>query len=254
MVKKIIFIALAVLVSFPLLYLPAKAKNADPPDLPDSDLPENNGVYPVPGHPELKLHVLSHPARGSRPAKPTPTPTSAPVLNCSLEDPDSSSVSGVTGWYLPPSFSYLLNSSSVPASVGAENLTWIAQNGYLQWAEALSGQVSVSFAGQTLSTRARLDGQNIITWGRAASGTLGVTYIWTYGDGEVAEADTIMNKGYAWSWSDPDTWHGSVCAYPGSYDAQNILTHELGHWFGTDDDYDQEFENNTMYGFGDVLE
>ena len=45
------------------------------------------------------------------------------------------------------------------------------------------------------------------------------------------------------------------CAYIESYDAQNILTHEIGHWFGLDDEYDAtNYQNATMYGYGSKTE
>jgi hypothetical protein len=245
-VNRILLLFLTLFIFFPSLSGIAKAKT--------TNLPEKNGVYPVPGHPELRLRVFVHPARGSRPPKPTPTPTPTPVLNCSLTDPGSDTVSSITGWYLPSTFGYYLNSNSVPASVGSQNLGTIAGNGFSQWEAAVSNKVNMEYAGDTGLTRAKLDGTNIIAWGRAANGTLGITYIWSYAGGEVAEVDTIMNKSYPWTWSDPAGWGGSFCAYTQTYDAQDILTHELGHWYGVDDDYADKYANNTMYGYGDVME
>ena len=57
---------------------------------------------------------------------------------------------------------------------------------------------------------------------------------------------------FNWAWSDQTT--NSNCAYSGIYDAQNILTHETGHWMGLDDTYTDEFTNNTMYGYGNTGE
>ena len=59
-----------------------------------------------------------------------------------------------------------------------------------------------------------------------------------------------MNKAYVWTWSGGTT----DCAYTESYDAQNILTHEIGHWFGLDDEYTDEYIENTMYGYGSKWE
>ena len=60
-----------------------------------------------------------------------------------------------------------------------------------------------------------------------------------------------MNKRFNWYWSDPSSWPaGQICAYEGVYDAQNILTHELGHTIGLDDEYESSYINNTMYGYG----
>ena len=90
-----------------------------------------------------------------------------------------------------------------------------------------------------------------MAWGRTSRSALAVTYTWYYTNtGEVADVDTIMNNSYPWSWGGGS----ATCAYPNSYDAQNILTHELGHWMGLDDKYTEEFINNTMYGYGSPRE
>ena len=40
-----------------------------------------------------------------------------------------------------------------------------------------------------------------------------------------------------------------------AYDAQEILTHELGHWMGLGDMYDAaNYQNATMYGYGSKAE
>ena len=70
------------------------------------------------------------------------------------------------------------------------------------------------------------------------------------------ELDTIMNNKFKWAWSDPATWASQpgyisgTCAYQGVYDAQDILTHELGHWYGLDDEYATNYLYNTMFGYG----
>ena len=74
---------------------------------------------------------------------------------------------------------------------------------------------------------------------------MGVTYVWYYtATNLVADVDTIMNKKYPWSLS---------CS-TNSYNAEDILTHELGHWFGLDDEYTGNFIDNTMYGYGSKAE
>ncbi|MEK7497903.1 MAG: matrixin family metalloprotease [Patescibacteria group bacterium] len=197
------------------------------------ELPEKSGVYNVPGNPKLKLWVFAH-DRG----KPAPTP---PAATCT--DNDSASVVGPTGWRLPPgSWGYRLNTASVPSSVGSANIAAVTTTAFDRWSTASTNAVTFSNIGATSTDRANLDGQNIIAWGRTQGTALGVTYTWyDRATGLAIETDTIMNKKFSWSLN--------ICS-PNSYDAQDILTHELGHWMGLNDEYDSIYVDNTMYGYG----
>lgn len=209
---------------------------------PDSEVAAEDGVYDVLGHPELKVKVFVHKEK----AKPG---ASAPALVCGLNDPASSAIVGDAGWRLPASVSYWLNTASVPSSVGGGNLGTIAGSGFGAWQTALGTTTArnLSFAGATFTDRSRFDGQNIIAWGRTSGTALGVTYVWYYtATRQVAEVDTIMNKKFSWTWNGG----GTACANSASYDAQDILTHEIGHWYGLKDEYDSAYANNTMYGYG----
>lgn len=224
--------------------------------------PDVSGVYEVPERPGMKVRVFAHPPKPTPPAAPgrTPKPSVSPTpeavvsnsLVCGLADPDSNSIVGKAGWKIPSgNWTYLLNLGSVPSTVGQANLDTIVKAGFNQYTSASLNKVVFIRGVDTSSSRARLDGKNIITWGRAGSGTLGVTYVWYYpSTGLTAEIDTIMNNRYKWSWS-----NSNVCADNSSYDAQNIMTHELGHWLGLNDEYNAgAFGNNTMYGYGSINE
>lgn len=224
--------------------------------------PDVSGIYEVPDRPGMKVRVFAHPPRPTPPAAPgrTPKPSASPtpvaaVNNsrvCGLADPNSNAVVGKAGWKIPSgNWNYQLNPSSVPLSVGQGNLDTIVNSGFNQYKSAASNKVNFVKGINTSVNRARLDGRNIITWGRAGSGTLGVTYIWYYpSTGLTAEIDTVMNNRYKWSWS-----NSNVCADNLTYDAQNIMTHELGHWLGLNDEYDStRFGDNTMFGYGSLGE
>jgi len=209
----------------------------------NSDIPEEDGIYDVPGHPELKLRVFVYHAKPDKPGKPTPP---SPQEVCDLPDDDSPLLVASAGWELPSTWTYKLNISSVPSTVGANSLPVIANNAYKQWTDAINNQVTIIEDSNTTVNRAVLDNQNIIAWGRAPGNALAVSYIWYNRATEVAiEVDTIMNKKFTWYWSQNED-----CAYQGVYDAQNILTHELGHTMGLDDMYTDEYTDHTMYGYG----
>jgi len=237
--------------------VPPKAPSA--PSAPEVPAPPDvDGIYDVPERPGMKVKVFAHPAKPKTPPKPGSSPSPSPsaavsnLLACGLTDPDSSSVVTKAGWKIPAgNITYLLNTSSVPTSVGKTNLPAIVKAGFDQYNLATGGIVNFVKGPDTTVSRARLDGKNIVTWGRASSGTLGVTYIWYYpSTGLAVEIDTVMNTRYKWTWSNSNS-----CADSTTYDAQNIMTHELGHWLGLSDEYNAgAFSNNTMYGYGSVNE
>ena len=127
----------------------------------------------------------------------------------------------------------------------------LASNSFNTWSTPdVSSKVNFVKGANTSTSRARYDAQNIISWGRTSGSALAVTYTWYYtASGQVAETDTIFNNKFAWQWSSQTN-----CAYQGYYDAQNILTHELGHWVGLNDNYATSYANNTMFGYGSPTE
>jgi hypothetical protein len=200
------------------------------------EIPEVDGVYDDPDFPGIKVRVLVH--------KEKPGKTSTGSLVCSL-DPDSSTAVHWAGWKLPSTWVYNLNPSSVPTSVGGGNLETIAKNGFADW----SAPTGVTFnpGSNTTINRQAYDLKNIIAWGRAQGSALAVTYIRYYSStGLVVDVDTIMNLKYPWKWA-----NSSTCADSDAYDAENILTHEQGHWVGMNDEYNAtSYQNATMYGYG----
>jgi hypothetical protein len=211
---------------------------ADKSDSQDLSLPEQAGIYDVPGRPNLKLRVFVHNPKEK-------AVLSGPVCT---EDLDSRAVDGLTGWHLPSNWSYRLNPSSAPSSVRS-SLSTIAGEAFGTW-QGAANKVTFSPDGTTIVTRAKLDNQNIIAWGRTPGTALAVTYTWYYtATHEVAEVDTIMNSNrkIVWSWT---PYEIGKCGLENTYDAQDILTHELGHWMGLEDEYESPYTENTMYGYG----
>lgn len=225
--KKLIIFFIFVLLLLPLTVAAEKPEDWTPP--------EKDGVYDVPGKPGLKVKVFVHGDKGKKP-KPNPSPT--PVLSCT--DDGSESIVGPAGWKLPSDWQYYIN-PNVPASISS-NLTEIIENSFKAWRSVLGSKVNLNYVYTTNTSRATYDGQNIIAWGRTSASALGVTYTWYY-PGLAVETDTIMNLKYPWGWST----NSCDSSY---YDAQNILTHELGHWIGLNDHYTNDYIENTMYGYG----
>lgn len=87
------------------------------------------------------------------------------------------------------------------------------------------------------------DGKNEIQWGFIPNpGVLAVTFVWgVFGqnaeENVIVEADILFNEDIKWgTLNKPDT-----------YIWYDILVHELGHWIGLSDSYDENCVEVTMY-------
>lgn len=237
MIKRVAAFITSLLVMVLLLNASVRAQSSTRQSPPDPEVAVD-GVFDDLDHPGLKVRVIVHKA------KPVSTP--APSLVCNLPDPDSTAVTSAAGWHLPSSWTYNLNLSSVPSSVGSANLPTFAGSGFTDWSSATGNKVSFSRGADTAVARSAYDGLNVVAWGRTSGTALGVTYIRYYTDtGLAVDVDTILNKKFNWSYSGSTT-----CADPNSYDSADILKHEQGHWFGLDDQYADTFKDNTMFGYG----
>jgi hypothetical protein len=75
-------------------------------------------------------------------------------------------------------------------------------------------------------------------------GDLAITISYADTDaGERIEADTIFNNAYDWTSIGSGTDQRAACR--NRYDLQNVGTHEAGHFFGLDEDYQDQ--STTMY-------
>src|SRR3989338_6701519 len=152
MLKKSSFILTATLVMvfvFPLgLMAPAQAA-------PPGPLPEQAGLYAVPGHPNLMLRVFVYHGKPNGVGNGKPTPPS-PTLVCGLADPVSTAVGAGAGWTLPSTWEYNLNLTSVPTTVGSANFVTIADNGFDTWlgVNDVNAAVNITRGSDTSATRA----------------------------------------------------------------------------------------------------
>ncbi len=249
MIKRFCVFVISLILPINFITVLALAKEAVPaseatPAQEAWEAPEADGVYEVPNHPELRVHVFVHKQKEK-------ASRSSISLVCNLADPDSNAITPAAGWHLPlGDWTYRLNLSSVPSTVGSSNLATISANSFSVWQTAIGNKVNFARGADTSVSRSRFDGQNVIAWGRTSSSALAVTYTWYYtSNKQVAEEDTIFNSRVAWNWSATPN-----CAYPNYYDVQDIMTHELGHWMGLDDTYDATYADNTMYGYGSKAE
>ncbi len=108
--------------------------------------------------------------------------------------------------------------------------------------------VDDGIAAATADPGAAPDGRNTVSFRSISSkfpNAIAVTYSWYYVNTKrVFEVDTIFNDDLPWSVNP----YGA--SFTGSYDVQNIATHEIGHWLVLGDLYKPRDAELTMYGYG----
>jgi hypothetical protein len=88
----------------------------------------------------------------------------------------------------------------------------------------------------------KLDGINVISWGRLKPGIIAQTTTWyNPSTNKIVEIGMVFNAYYRWT----------IGGYSDSFDVQNIATHEAGHTLMLLDLYDAAASQLTMYGYGD---
>ena len=150
-----------------------------------------------------------------------------------------------------PYVEYLVNSSAAPA--GADSVVIAA---FQTWENELNSLMDFEYKGVATSVGSNLDYKNVVSWQDITSqypGAIAVTIVWYYRwSKEIVDVDTIMNNGSGFDWSVNDCTD-SKCETPASvssYDVQNIMTHEAGHWLMLLDLYQWRTQKLTMYGYG----
>ena len=137
-------------------------------------------------------------------------------------------------YYINPANSYGFSQSAVVDTITGSANTWDVETAYQVF--SYKGTTSSRIAG----TR---DGYNVISWGTYSAGVIAVTMSWVSGK-RVLEADCRMNTYYSWS----------LTGEAGKMDVQNIVTHELGHFCGIADLYNDADYWLTMYGYSNFAE
>jgi hypothetical protein len=133
------------------------------------------------------------------------------------------------------SATYYINSSGGPSgSIAA------IQEGMQTWTDVATSNFNFSYGGTTTITAHGLnDRSNIVTFGLLAQGTLAENAYWFLtSNGRLLDSDVRFNTYYSWS----------TTGSPGTYDIQNVGTHEHGHSLCLKDLYSGADTEKTMYG------
>ena len=224
--KKVFVAAIVfVMLAFGLLLIqkPAEAKNND-----------------------IRLKTFVHYPK--EPGQPTP------VSNCTESTNESATTYGLAGWQMPGAgMAYKINYTSKPGNLSNTEVSNGITAAFGAWSAADPKQI-FTYSGSTTAKTAKFDGTNAILWKSIANGALAITYAWYYpASGQLAESDTVFNRSYKWT-ATAYTGSNDCGGVAGTYDLQNIGTHEFGHWVGLDDLYSSVDKDLTMYGYGETKE
>jgi len=177
----------------------------------------------------------------------------APPSYCSVTINDQVSDFGLAGWQMPTAgMSYAINYGTKPTNLTNNDVLNGVNASFAAWSAADSKQI-FSNAGATNVRNAKRDGVNAILWKPISGSAIAITYAW-YNTltGQLVEADTVFNRNLKWSQTAYTA--GDCDGVTGTYDLQNIGTHEFGHWVGLNDLYNTVDKDLTMYGYGETKE
>jgi len=175
-------------------------------------------------------------------------------------------------WANPTAINYYVNPTG--SGVGDETAIAAIKASFVTWDNA-DGPLGYSYQGISTANGGVKDNLNVVSWADISKqypGAIAVTSIWYYRNSKViTEVDTQMNigSGFVWSYTSPDTIHDlatkaaadatrytdpSNNGIAETYDIQNIMTHEAGHWIMLNDLYNGKDSALTMYGYGSTGE
>lgn len=194
-----------------------------------------------------KLRVFVH-FPSPHKEKTAQTPTCLPTSNDQVND------WSWAGWQMPLSgMTYKINYGSKPVNLSNSQIQTAISTSFSTWTSADSKQI-FNYGGSTTVKNAKYDGTNALLWKNLTGSAIAITYVWYHPQtGQLLEADTIFNKRYKWSYT-PYNGSNDCGGVTGTFDLQNIATHEFGHWIGLDDLYAEIDKDLTMYGYGDMGE
>ena len=131
---------------------------------------------------------------------------------------------------------YFINSSGGPS----ESVSAI-EAGMQTWTDVASSKFSFVYGGTTINTaHGTYDRYNIVTFGLLEVGTVAENRYWyNVPTGRLLDSDIRFNTYYAWS----------TTGTTGTFDVQNVGSHEHGHSLCLIDLYDSADSEKTMYGY-----
>ena len=171
---------------------------------------------------------------------------------------------GGKAWYKYNGIHWEDSALPVLFKLSNDDSAWLAaiENSFQTWENDPDSYVDFEYAGGFTGTPSSfigdgsMNGDNEVGWvsiSESYPNAIAVTLVWyNIFTGLIAEVDMAMNGDFLWSQTDipagtdPDT----VVGDSSSYDVQNIVTHEVGHWLLLEDLYQKPAGDQTMFGYG----
>lgn len=135
-----------------------------------------------------------------------------------------------------PETTYFINTAGGPSGTISA-----VEAGMQTWTDVATSNF-IFYYGGTISSSAHgtNDGINIATFGSLPEGTVAENRYWYFtSNGRLLDSDIRFNTYYSWS----------TTGTPGTYDLQNVGTHEHGHSLCLKDLYSGSDSDKTMYGY-----
>lgn len=113
---------------------------------------------------------------------------------------------------------------------GERSFADVASAAFGHWEAASESSIAFAFRGEMdRRNRDASDNRNLVTFADASalgSGVLGATFITSNAEGRILDADIVLSRAVDFT--------TRLDAFAGSYDAESVLTHEIGHLMGLD--------------------
>ncbi|RKY77553.1 hypothetical protein DRQ00_06725 [candidate division KSB1 bacterium] len=112
------------------------------------------------------------------------------------------------------------------------------------WNSVYGSRFHFEYGGSTTASAPYYDNQNVIRWNESIGDSSVIAYVSTWFNSQtkvIAECDLVFNGSL--------NWLASEQGVPGTYDVQNVATHEMGHFYCFGDLYGDADSEKTMYGY-----
>ncbi len=169
------------------------------------------------------------------------------VGGCTSPNADNGAF-GLIGTKLPNGgLTFRTNPNTFPAGLKTLDVQNAINSSFATWDSATSSNLFTD-GGVTTARPGAADGISTIGFGHIKGKAVAVTFGWfSRKTGLLSEFDTVLSSGYNWATNPLAV--GDCGGAIGTFDVQDIATHEVGHVVGLTDLTQTSSNAQTMYGY-----